>query len=222
VQLLVSVRSAVEAEAALEGGADIIDVKEPSRGSLGRAGDDVIADVVRIIAGRRTVTGAMGELIEGGSCSVAGLTWLKWGLSGIVPTGFDWRDALHDLQIRSEAGVVVVAYADAERAGAPPVAEVCDFACEGRFPALLIDTWQKDGRTLLDWLPLEKLQDVCARCRSRGVRVALAGSLGAGQIVALSGLRPDIVAVRGAACAGGTRSGRVDVHRVRALRRLLV
>ena len=37
-KLLVSVRSADEAEVALEGGADIIDVKEPLHGSLGWAG----------------------------------------------------------------------------------------------------------------------------------------------------------------------------------------
>ena len=36
-RLLVSVRSAAEAEIALHGGADLIDVKEPTRGSLGRA-----------------------------------------------------------------------------------------------------------------------------------------------------------------------------------------
>ena len=35
--LLVSVRSGAEAEAALAGGADLIDVKEPTRGALGRA-----------------------------------------------------------------------------------------------------------------------------------------------------------------------------------------
>ncbi len=36
-RLLVSVRSAAEAEIALSAGADLIDVKEPSRGSLGAA-----------------------------------------------------------------------------------------------------------------------------------------------------------------------------------------
>ena len=35
MQLLVSVRSAVEVAPALAGGADIIDAKEPDRGSLG-------------------------------------------------------------------------------------------------------------------------------------------------------------------------------------------
>ena len=36
MRLLVSVRSAEEVSAALAGGADIIDAKEPERGSLGR------------------------------------------------------------------------------------------------------------------------------------------------------------------------------------------
>ena len=38
MRLLVSVRSAAEARAALSGGADIIDAKEPSLGSLGAVG----------------------------------------------------------------------------------------------------------------------------------------------------------------------------------------
>ena len=41
-RLLVSVRSPEEAAAAMAGGANIIDVKEPTRGSLGMAGVDVI------------------------------------------------------------------------------------------------------------------------------------------------------------------------------------
>src|SRR5207244_7336185 len=39
--LLVSVRSAAEAETALAGGADVVDVKEPRRGALGPADPSV-------------------------------------------------------------------------------------------------------------------------------------------------------------------------------------
>ncbi|MCY2963839.1 MAG: hypothetical protein NT069_09370, partial [Planctomycetota bacterium] len=44
-RLLVSVRSATEARAALEGGCDILDVKEPSRGPLGMADLSVIREI---------------------------------------------------------------------------------------------------------------------------------------------------------------------------------
>ena len=51
-QLLVSVRDATEAAAALHGGAGLIDVKEPARGPLGRADAATIAAVVQTVAGR--------------------------------------------------------------------------------------------------------------------------------------------------------------------------
>ncbi|HKB38458.1 MAG TPA: (5-formylfuran-3-yl)methyl phosphate synthase, partial [Gemmataceae bacterium] len=83
-QLLVSVRSAREAEAALAGGADVIDVKEPRRGPLGRADNAVLRAVLVAIAGRRPVSAALGELIEdgGGSPLPAGVRFVKWGLAG--------------------------------------------------------------------------------------------------------------------------------------------
>ncbi len=83
--LLVSVRSAAEAEAALAGGAALIDVKEPARGALGRADDAVIADVVRAVAGRAPVSAALGELRDGAPALPAGLgllSFVKCGLAG--------------------------------------------------------------------------------------------------------------------------------------------
>src|SRR6266496_2650971 len=62
--LLVSVRSVAEALTALAGGADVIDVKEPSRGSLGAADDDTISAVVRAVNGRAPVSAALGELVD--------------------------------------------------------------------------------------------------------------------------------------------------------------
>ena len=63
-KLLVSVRDAAEAEDAVEAGAHLIDVKEPTAGSLGAAPVEVVQDVVRVVAGRRPVSAAFGELSE--------------------------------------------------------------------------------------------------------------------------------------------------------------
>ena len=49
MKLLVSVRNAVEAEIAVRSGVQIVDVKEPSRGSLGRPDDDVIRSVIKTV-----------------------------------------------------------------------------------------------------------------------------------------------------------------------------
>src|SRR5262245_27316757 len=109
--LLVSVRSAAEAEVALAGGATLIDVKEPARGSLGRADDMTIAAVLHVVAGRRPVSAALGELVDKSSllrCS--GLAFVKWGLAGAAR--LDWRSDL-DRRLRiAGPQTVVVAYAD--------------------------------------------------------------------------------------------------------------
>src|SRR3954469_22907203 len=90
-RLLVSVRSAAEAEAALAGGADIIDVKEPSRGSLGMADETVIQDVVATVAGRAPVSVALGDLADNRAyAALPGVTWAKLGFR---PLERDWEHA---------------------------------------------------------------------------------------------------------------------------------
>ena len=51
MQLLVSVRSAEDAMAALDGGADIIDTKEPRAGALGAVSMDALHDIHAAVAG---------------------------------------------------------------------------------------------------------------------------------------------------------------------------
>ena len=47
--LLVSVRNVTEALTALEAGADVIDVKEPTRGSLGAADSATLAAIAQAV-----------------------------------------------------------------------------------------------------------------------------------------------------------------------------
>jgi uncharacterized protein (UPF0264 family) len=224
--LLVSVRDLGEAVAARAGGADLIDVKEPSRGSLGRADEATLRGIAEFLHGRSPLSAALGELAENEDVpGVAGLEFVKWGLAGSGP---DWQPRLkRALQRASEiAGRsgVVVAYADAAKAGAPPVEEVVDFATEKPGRVLLIDTFAKGTprRTLLDWLSVDKVRDICQRCREAEVRVALAGSLSEVEILSLLPAEPAWFAVRGAACTGGQRDARVSPQRVRFLKEMLL
>jgi (5-formylfuran-3-yl)methyl phosphate synthase len=223
--LLVSVRSADEAEAALAGGADLIDVKDPERGSLGKADDDVIAAVVRQVAERCPVSAAMGELTEwmdgGGSLVFPdGLTWVKFGLAG-CRTRPEWRDRLRDLrrsvQENASCRVVMTAYADWRRATAPSVEDVVSYALIERAAALLIDTWGKDGSTLLEWMRMSDLINICNHFRQAGIPVALSGALGRWQIRELRQTQPTWFAVRGNACSGNARFGQIDRDRVQQL-----
>jgi uncharacterized protein (UPF0264 family) len=191
-RLIVSVRSAAEAVIALEGGAGLIDVKEPQNGALGMAPAAVIAEVLRAVSGRVPVSAALGEARDARDFlprEIAGaLAFVKYGAAGCL--GEDravWESACRHArqrldELHSPCRVVAAAYADWRPARSPSPDEICSFACDSRAGAFLLDTWDKDGSTLLDWMPLWEVARLCVRCRAAGVPVALAGSLGPRQI----------------------------------------
>ena len=51
-----------EAEIAISGGADIIDLKDPKAGALGAVATEIIRQVVHVIAGRRATSAVCGDL----------------------------------------------------------------------------------------------------------------------------------------------------------------
>jgi (5-formylfuran-3-yl)methyl phosphate synthase len=223
VRLLVSVRSAEEALAALDGGADIIDIKEPSRGSLGRSDDKTIAAILDAVAGRCLTSAACGELLENPPIPRDGrLAFVKWGLADCGRLG-DWPSRLEHAaaSLPADCRPVAVAYADWQRAKAPNLEAVSRSVCVLRKGALLIDTWQKAGKSLLDFLSIQEIEMVMQRCRIAQIPIALAGALDRSAMKKLLPLRPAIIGVRSAACREGNRNREIDKDRVRRLSALL-
>jgi (5-formylfuran-3-yl)methyl phosphate synthase len=223
--LLVSVRSADEAAAALAGGADLIDVKEPARGPLGAADLDVIRDVVQCVAERAPVSAALGEWVEPGApdwraVAELGVAYLKWGLAGFDQARFDELLERKSL-CPPTTKMVPVAYGDWQRAHSPSPQALADLAVRGGFAAFLLDTWGKDASTLLDWIPRPDVEALTRFLQSAGVSVALAGSLGLNEIEHLLPAQPNWFAVRGAVCSGGRREGAIDSDRVGLIARRL-
>jgi (5-formylfuran-3-yl)methyl phosphate synthase len=228
--LLVSVRNTSEALAALTGGADVIDVKEPDRGPLGRADPSTIAAVVRAVAGRAPVTVALGELPDLMQCDDDTLvnmvpdevTLIKIGLAGcreIANWQSLWRRMNKCIASRGHRpiGPVAVIYADWRAAGAPSPDQVASAAIESRCPALLVDTWDKTAGSLFNHWPIDELRLFLKSARGADLPVALAGSLSGDDFTMAVGLNPELIAVRTAACDGG-RAGTVACSRVRQLK----
>jgi len=231
--LLVSVRDAGEAVAAL-GGACIVDVKEPSRGPLGRPDASVAADVLRAIDGRAVVTLACGEMAASPSAialyvedvlarlpvGVAGPVAVKAGPSGLSLD--QWRLGFQTLVDELPSGIeaVAVAYADSHEAACPSPADIMDAAAGCGARLLLVDTFDKAGPGLMEHIDAKVLQRWVDAARTHGLAIALAGKLTRGDVVATISLGADVVGVRSAACDGG-RLGRVDPARVLALGRLV-
>ena len=234
MQLLVSVRSADEVGPALAGGADIIDAKEPDRGSLGAVDRDVLSRILQRVPDDRGVSVALGDVSrpEEVGAAIHGLelpqrtspTYLKLGFAGVQSPDQIRLLIEHAVSVTSRMAashrIVAVAYADSERAGTMPPALIPSLAEAAGAAAVLLDTHGKDGRGLLEWLPSGALVDWVALARQAGLLAALAGSLRPRDLALVGRAHPDVVGVRGAVCSGG-RQGQVLEDRVRRFRRAL-
>ena len=222
-RLLVSVRDAREAEAAVAGGADVVDVKEPHRGALGCALPTTWHAVADALPRSIPLSIALGELESCDprhvDCLPSRCVWAKVGLAGLADD--DWETRWQQLADRLPTGVtlVAVAYADWEAARAPQPQQVLH-SLASRSGTMLLDTHTKDGRTLVDWCPPQALTRLVHDGRALGVKLALAGSLGLSHLPLVRRLRPDWLAVRGAVCRPD-RCGTVDTARVADLRQQL-
>jgi hypothetical protein len=86
---------------------------------------------------------------------------------------------------------------------------------------LLLDTYLKDGTTLLDWQSLGDLQKLREKTQRHGLLLALAGRVSVEVASKLLPIHPDIIGVRGAVCHGGERKSSIDEQRIRHLRMAL-
>ncbi len=233
MQLLVSVRSAAEVGPALRGGADIIDAKEPDRGSLGPVSPATLAEILARVPPECPFSVALGDVTSTSEVVTVigalelparpGPTYLKLGFAGVrspeIVTSM-LAAAVHAMAGKGTGTVVAVAYADAARAGsiAPELIPACASAAGAR--GILLDTHTKDGNGLLAWLASHALADWVARARREALLTAVAGGLTLEDADTVAAAGADVLGVRGAACEGG-RQGRVTSRRVRALRQRL-
>lgn len=229
VQLLVSVRHATEAGAALQGGADIIDAKEPDNGALGACDAKTISSIADTVRSSRPLSVACGELLAANSQTSNHLSpadfkgpgcraiqYRKYGLAGAAE--IDWHAAAATLSNEQYAGeLVIVTYADFARVAAPDPREVMAWASQQPNVNLLIDTAVKDGTGLFDWLEESVIVELIATAKLHDLMIGLAGSLNGEAFRRAVMMGPHIVGVRGAACESGQRSSTVSASLVREL-----
>ena len=229
-KLLVSVRSPAEAVDALAGGADIIDIKEPNHGSLGRADRETVLAILDVVKDRVPVSMACGELPDwqwSDNCPQLGFA--KIGLSGCREHGpqraaarnwpLRWQRWVDSLPSSTEP--IAVVYADSLAADSPDALEIIKtgqrIGCQG----VLVDTFHKQrSRSLLDLEPVTEVVRWIEAARQANQFIALAGSLTVATIPELVPLGVDIIAVRGAACADH-RTGQISEQKIRHLSNVL-
>jgi len=231
--LLISVTTPDEVAAAVQGGADIIDVKNPAEGALGANFPPIIRQVRQVTPAHLPVSAALGDVpnlpgtvalaaLGAASC---GVQYVKVGLMGPrhgAEAIYLLRHVCHAVrEFGPQIQVIATAYADAPKVNALPPLELPAVTAEAGAQGCMLDTAVKGGGNLFANLDDAQLVRFVHQCRQLDLLSALAGSLAPADVPHISAIGPDIVGFRTAACQGDRVHGRVDADKVRQLKMLV-
>lgn len=209
-QLLASVTSVAEALIALELGADIIDLKNPSAGALGALPLATQRDIVAAVDGCCAISATIGETPQDShllqekiiATNSTGVDIVKVGIaSTLIKTG-SWRHmACKPISTR----LVAVLFADQ----GIDLDWIEIFAAQGFF-GVMLDTADKNAGGLRQHCNDIQLQAFVERTRAHGLLCGLAGSLQLDDIAPLLAIAPDYLGFRGALCRDQSRVAMLD------------
>ncbi|HDN65311.1 MAG TPA: (5-formylfuran-3-yl)methyl phosphate synthase [Methanosarcinales archaeon] len=214
MKLLVSPINPTEAKAALYGGADIVDVKNPKEGSLGANFPWVIRAVIEAIESKKPVSATIGDFnFKPGTASLAalgaatsGADYIKIGLYDIQTT--DQAEELLSNVVQSIKGydpnkfAVAAAYADYRRINSISPLLLPEVGAKVGADVVMIDTGIKDGKSLFEFMGEEELTRFVDDARDLGLTTALAGTIKFEDLDVLRRINPDILGIRGVVCGG--------------------
>lgn len=237
MKLLVSVKNVLECMNAIEGNADIIDIKNPEEGSLGACTPKTIREIVKISHNfNLPCSAAIGDVQYMGNASLAalgaamcGVDYIKVGLKteNTKIAGLIMKEVVKEVRKYKNLNgedikVVAVGFADWQRANTFPIEELYDIGLTSNCDVLMIDTSIKDGKNLFNFLKEKEISNFAKTAHAMGFEVGVAGSLRSKEISILKNIREiDVIGVRGAACKNFDRKEEIDKDKVKALKEIL-
>ncbi|MDP7578824.1 MAG: (5-formylfuran-3-yl)methyl phosphate synthase [SAR202 cluster bacterium] len=220
MMLMVSVQNLQEAQEALAGGADIVDVKNLQEALVGSAHPVTVKEVRDAVPPLHHASVTLGVVPnQAGTVAMATYTaglldatsvkvgFMKTEYSQAVEILLACREALEGFETK----LIGSLFADNPiYEGLEPL-RMIDLAREGNCDGFLVDTLTKDGRNLFDFLSEDELRQMVFEGKRLGLSTALSGHLRLDDLDELARINPDIVGVRGAVCNKGHREN--GVHR---------
>jgi uncharacterized protein (UPF0264 family) len=221
LRILVSVRDVAEARQAAAQGADFVDLKDPSAGALGGLPPARIADVVDALRARPDFAGRISATI--GDWPADARAGILRRVAEVAATGVDYvkvglapgPHAAALVQALAGCGASVVPVLIADRGVDSDL--VATALGPRAFPALMLDTEDKRGGSLLQRVPAAALRHFVDLVGAQGALAGLAGALRLDDLPALRAIGPDFAGFRSAVCAGD-RAQALDPLRLQALR----
>lgn len=220
-QLLISVTNIEEANVALPY-ADILDLKNPHEGALGALPLETIQYVVEFVNKQKIVSATIGDLPMEAEKIVPAVQSMQATEVDFIKIGFfesqNYQACLERLAPLAKNGAKLIAVLFAEKKYPDDLIAIIS---EAGFIGVMLDTSEKNGRTLFDYYTLDKIVAFINQAQSKGLKVGIAGSLNHSHLAAVKNLSPDYAGFRGGVCESQNRTFSLSEEKIKALCKLL-
>ncbi len=217
-QILISVTSIAEAQLALDCGADIIDLKDPSAGALGALPLSLIKEIVGHINGRKLVSATIGDLPMDAETIVKRVTLLAEIQVDYIKIGFfeaaDFNTCLAGLKLVTQNGTKLIAVLFAEYDYPESLFELIK---EAGFIGIMLDTAKKNGQTFFDYYSVQQRKEFANKILSLDLTFGLAGSLKLENLVMAKQFNPSYIGFRGGVCDDNKRQLALSAEKIMAI-----
>ena len=222
-RMLASVRNLEEAKIVYQGGADIIDIKEPNEGALGAVPITEIHRVVDDLWEKCVVSATVGDLPADTikinekviQTAETGVDYVKIGMFSERHIESCLPNLIHCTNIG--ISIIAVFFADMEF----DVDLAIKAAADARLKGVMLDTARKGYGSLLTHKNIMQLEYFVNRAKQNKLLTGLAGSLTTEDIPTLLKAMPDYVGFRTALCDSNIRIGSLNKQALQSVRELI-
>ena len=218
--MLASVRNLDEANLAYQGGADIIDLKEPNEGALGAVPLSQIHHAVDDLWEKCIISATIGDLpADSAQINEKVIQTAETGVDYVKIGMFSDRHietCLPSLVHCANKGIAIIAvlFADMDF----DVDFAIQIAADARLKGVMLDTARKGSGNLLTHRNIMQLEYFVNRAKQNDLLTGLAGSLTTDDIPTLLRAAPDYVGFRTALCDNNMRIGSLNEQAIATVR----
>ena len=211
MKLLVSFKKSSEFDNNIVRDIDIIDLKDPEKGSIGSWISADIINVVKKFKKKIKISATIGDIYSNTILLNKLTNFDSFGLDYIKFAYFSKKiSALEKLindigKIKFKTKLVFVIFVD-EPAVLEFVDKNLDFLQKNKLNFLLLDTFKKNNRDLTSYCELKYLDSLIKKCSTKKIKVGLAGRLRLKHIEEFKPLKPYLVGFRSAICIDNKRN----------------
>jgi len=196
-KVLGSIKDLSEAKLLLKTDIDIIDLKDPSNGALGRLSNDDINNIVEYVANKKLTSSTIGDLPNNIEIIKKNVDEISSTNVNFIKIGVYKKEYIKTLcDIKSCKKLIAVFFADIFLPSSKDINKLKNSS----FSGVMIDTSNKKSGNLLDHVSYSDINDFLKIAKNFNLLTGVAGSINETHVNELIKLNPDYMGFRGALC----------------------